>query len=460
MSSTGSEYTTAIGSRITRSFDSLLEGRSIGRFQILIIGVCAVIAMVDGFDTQVIALAATPIAQQFGSNVADFGPIFGIGLFGGLVGAIVFGLVGDRFGRKPALLISVAIVAIGSLATPFTDSTTTLFIVRFITGLGLGGALPSVISLTSEYAPVRRRAATVALMFCGFPLGAVVGGLLSTVLIPASGWASVFWLGGLVPVILIPIIVFAIPESVRFLSMRSDKSALARVLKRLRLPEDLAATIEPAAAESRAPLPSLFTQGRAVGTLVLWVILLLSLLMTYFLTNWIPIIAVQNGLDVRTGILGAVMLNLGSIVGSIVLGRFVRARPTTTIVAGYLLGAIAIVAIGQAAHSAPGLLVTTFLAGFFAIGAQLCTVGLCATFYSDALRATGVGSAMGIARLGAILGPVIGGVLLAAGVATPVVFVVIGVVSVLAALAMLVMGLVVLRRRRVATVPAVAVAHA
>ncbi|GGF22613.1 MFS transporter [Subtercola lobariae] len=451
---------TAPGLSEARSFDSLLEGRSIGRFQVLIISVCAVISMVDGFDTQVIALAANGIAQQFGANVADFGPIFGIGLFGGLVGAIVFGLLGDRFGRKPVLLISVAIVAIGSLVTPFTETTTTLLIVRFVTGLGLGGALPGVISLTSEYAPVRRRAATVALMFCGFPLGAVVGGLLSTVLIPAFGWASVFWLGGLVPVILIPVIVFAIPESVRFLSMRSDKRALARVLKRLRLPEEYAPSIQPAPAEERAPLPSLFTQGRAVGTLMLWLILLLSLLMTYFLTNWIPLVATQNGLDARTGILGAVMLNLGSIVGSIVLGRFVRARPTATIVAGYLLGAVAIAAIGQVAHSAPGLLITTFLAGFFAIGAQLCTVGLCATFYSDALRATGVGSAMGVARLGAILGPVIGGVLLAGGVSTPIVFVVIAIVSVVAALAMLVMGLLVLRRRSVQTAPRAAVAHA
>jgi AAHS family 4-hydroxybenzoate transporter-like MFS transporter len=451
---------TTIGLSDTRSFDSLLEGRSIGRFQVLIIAVCAVISMVDGFDTQVIALAANGIAQQFGTNVADFGPIFGIGLFGGLVGAIVSGLAGDRFGRKPALIASVAVVALGSLATPFTETTTTLLIVRFITGLGLGGALPSVIALTSEYAPVRRRAATVALMFCGFPLGAVVGGLLSTVLIPNYGWTSVFWLGGLVPVVLLPIIIFAIPESVRFLSMRSDKRALARVLKRLRLPAEYAPSIQPAPAENRAPLPSLFTHGRALGTLMLWLILLLSLLMTYFLTNWIPIVATQNGQDARIGILGAVMLNVGSIVGSIVLGRFVRARPAATIVAGYLLGAVAIAAIGQVAHSAPGLLITTFLAGFFAIGAQLCTVGLCATFYSDALRATGVGSAMGVARLGAILGPVIGGVLLAAGVSTPVVFLVIAIVSVVAALAMLLMGLFVLRRHPVQAAPHTAVAHA
>lgn len=442
------------------SFDSLLEGRTIAGLQVFIIVICAVISMVDGFDTQSIALAAPTIAKDFGVPAASFGPIFGIGLFGGLVGAIVFGLLGDRFGRKPVLIISIAIVAVGSLITPFTTTATALFLVRFLTGLGLGGALPGVISLTGEYAPLRRRAATVALMFCGFPLGAVVGGLASSVLIPKFGWTSVFWAGGIVPVILIPIIALSIPESVRFLAKRSDKSGLSKVLSRLKLDSALAPRIAPAPDEVRAPLPSLFTQGRAVGTVMLWVILLLSLLMTYFLTNWIPIIATQNGLTARVAILGAVMLNLGSIIGSIVLGRFVRKRPAATIVVGYVVGAIAVVAIGQAAHFTPGLLVTCFLAGFFGIGAQLCTVGLCATFYSDSLRATGVGSAVGVARLGAILGPLIGGVLIAGGVSTPLIFVIIGIVSLLAALAMVVMGLTVLRRRGVAAAEVTAAAAA
>lgn len=446
----------AAGLAEARSFDSLLDGRRIASLQVFIIVICAIVSMVDGFDTQSIALAAPTIAKDFGVAASSFGPIFGIGLFGGLVGAIIGGLLGDRFGRKPVLIASIAVVAIGSLITPFTTAATALFFVRFMTGLGLGGALPGVISLTGEYAPLRRRAATVALMFCGFPLGAVVGGLASSVLIPKFGWHSVFWVGGIVPVILIPIVALAVPESVRFLAKRTDKSGLTRVLARMKLDPTLAPTVAPAPDEARAPLPSLFTQGRAVGTVMLWIILLLSLLMTYFLTNWIPIIATQNGLVARVAILGAVMLNLGSIIGSIVLGRFVRKRPAATIVVGYVVGAIAVVAIGQAAHSAPGLLITCFLAGFFGIGAQLCTVGLCATFYSDALRATGVGSAVGVARLGAILGPVVGGILLAGGVATPLIFVIIGIVSLVAGLAMLIMGLTVLRKRGVAAAEIVA----
>lgn len=437
-----------------RTFDSLLEGRGIGRFQVLVIIVAALVSMVDGFDTQSIAFAAPTIAKAFGTPVAAFGLVFGIGLLGGLIGAVISGVVGDRYGRKPILLISLAVVAVASLLTPLTDSTATLTIVRFVTGLGLGGALPSVIALTSEYSPVRRRAALVALMFCGFPLGAVVGGLASSNLIPRFGWSSVFVAGGIAAVVILVVAALAVPESVRFLVVREDKRPLVRVLARMKLDSSQANEIVPAPAEARAPLPSLFTNGRAVGTVMLWIILLLSLLMTYFLTNWIPIIASQNGLDARSGIIGAVMLNLGSIIGSIVLGRFVRARPAVTIVLGYVLGAVAIILIGQVGHTAPGLFVTCFLAGFFGIGAQLCTVGVCATFYTDALRATGVGSAIGVSRIGAILGPVLGGILIAAGVTTPIVFVVIGIVSFVAAIAMVVMGATVLRRRDASGAPA------
>jgi AAHS family 4-hydroxybenzoate transporter-like MFS transporter len=419
------------GTRSGITFDSLLEGRKVGGFQVLVIILCALVSMVDGFDTQSIAFAAPGIAKAFDTPIADFGPVFGIGLLGGLIGAVISGVVGDRNGRKPILVISLAIVAVASLATPFTDSTVTLTIARFV---------------TSEYAPVRRRAAIVALMFCGFPLGAVVGGIASANLIPKFGWTSVFWAGGIAAVVIVIVVAFALPESVRFLAARTDKKPLASVLGRMKLDVASASQITPAPAEARAPLPSLFTNGRAVGTVMLWIILLLSLLMTYFLTNWIPIIASQDGLDARTGIIGAVMLNLGSIIGSIVLGRFVRARPALTIAIGYVVGAVAIVGIGQLGHTAPGLFVTCFLAGFFAIGAQLCTVGVCATFYSDALRATGVGAAVGVSRLGAIIGPVLGGVLIAAGVTTPIVFVVIGVVSFVAAIAMVVMGLTALRR--------------
>ncbi len=429
-------------------FDAALDQRRLTGYQVMIIAVCAGVAVVDGFDNQVIALAAPEIALDFGVPAASFGTVFGSGLLGGLIGAVVSGMIGDRIGRKPTLLVSLAVMALASLGTPFVGAVGPLIAVRFLTGLGLGGALPSIIAITSEYARPRSRAATVALMFSGYPAGAVIGGLLATVLIPALGWTSVFWVGGTAPLVLIALIASVVPESVRFLSMRPDRAPLTKVLRRLGLPGPLAAEIVPAPAEQRSPLLSLFTRGRALGTVLLWVVLLLSLLISYFLLSWIPIIARQNGIDARSAILGAVMVNLGSIVGSAALGR-VGARIGTWVVilGGYVLGAIAIAAIGASGPTAAILLVTTFLAGLFTIGAQLLTVALCATFYDDFLRATGVGSAVGIARIGAIIGPVLGGVLLAAGTPTPTIFLLIGGISLVCALAVAVLGTVVLPRR-------------
>jgi len=324
-----------------------LQGRRVTRIQVWIIMVCAVVAMVDGFDTQSIALAAPGIAAEFHLEAAAFGPVFGIGLFGGLVGAVASGLAGDRYGRKPVLLLSVTLVAAASFAIVFADTLFSLGAIRFITGLGLGGALPSIIALTSEYAPAERKASVVAGMFCGFPLGAVAGGLASTALIPRFGWQSIFIAGAISPLVLVPLIWATLPESVQFLARREDKQPLDRILRRLGIDPRAAASLAPVPRAEKSPLASLFANGRALGTVLLWVTLLLSLLMTYFLTNWLPILASQNGLPVQMGILGAVMLNLGSIIGSIVLGRIADRRSKwVTITIGYMIGAVAVAAIG------------------------------------------------------------------------------------------------------------------
>ena len=175
------------------SLESMVDTCPLGRAQIWIIVMCALVAMVDGFDTQSIALVAPAITAAWYVAPAGFGLVFGAGLFGGLVGALVFGVCGDRFGRRPALLAAVALFGVATSITPFTTSLSMLAVVRLVTGLGLGGALPTVISLTSEYAPARLRATLVALMFCGFPLGAVIGGVVSAGIIPACGWKSVFY---------------------------------------------------------------------------------------------------------------------------------------------------------------------------------------------------------------------------------------------------------------------------
>jgi AAHS family 4-hydroxybenzoate transporter-like MFS transporter len=429
--------------------ESVIDAARIGRFQILVFALCALVAMADGFDTQAIAFVAPEIAVTWGVPASLFGPVFGVGLFGGQIGAILFGFVSDRYGRRPALLCAIPLFAAMSLATPFATSLTGLALLRFLTGLGLGGALPSIISITSEYAPHRLRNSVVTVMWCGFPLGAVVGGIAAAHLIPTFGWQSVFYAGGLVPLLLLPFFWALIPESVRFLAMTRDKVAIARILDRMGCAGRWNGDIGAVRQRTRLSVASLFTEGRGLGTILLWTTLFFSLLMTFFLVNWIPVIARHGGIGIGNAVLAVAMLNWGSIVGCVALGWLIdRFRPALVISLGFAGGAVAIAAIGQVEAATSSLLALTFTAGFLSIGAQMCTVAFCAGFYGTELRATGVGWSLGISRIGAIAGPVLGGMLLGIGVAAPALFFLVGAASVCAAIAMLAMGWFVLRAPR------------
>jgi AAHS family 4-hydroxybenzoate transporter-like MFS transporter len=427
--------------------EAIVDTSRLGRAQGVIIGLCALVAMVDGFDTQSIALVAPVIVASWGVKAAAFGLVFGAGLFGSLVGALGLGLVADRKGRKPALLAAILVFGLVTLATPFTGSLPTLTAVRFVTGLGLGGALPIIISITSEFAPARLRATLVSLMFCGFPLGAVIGGVAASQLIPAFGWPSIFYLGGVVPLLLLPLIAVLVPESVRFLALRQDRVGVLKILDRMGWAPlwDGELTLRPA--EGRSPVAKLFTEGRALGTLLLWATLFLSLLLTYFLINWIPIIARQSGIGMSAAVLAVAAVNLGAIVGCLAIGRLADryGNATAYISCAFALGALAIVMIGRAEHSGSWLLVASLLAGVFSIGAQMCTVAFCASFYETSLRATGVGWAIGVGRIGAIVGPVMGGVLLATGTPVPTLFLVVGLMSIGSAIGAAAIGLGVAR---------------
>lgn len=433
------------------TIEELLSGRRITGFQIGIIAICAAAALVDGFDFQSISVAATLISKDIGVPAASFGPIFAIGLFGGLVGAIITGIVGDRIGRKPVLIVSLAVMTVGSGLTPLLVGFAPLMVLRFVVGLGLGGALPCVIALTSEFSTTRARSATVALMFSGYPLGAVIAGLSANVLLPRFGWESLFWICAVVPLVILVFTITSLPESVGLAARKGDHTGIQASLRRLHITQVTSDQIAPAPLPRRSSFVSVFQNGRALGTVVLSLVLMLSLLISYFLLSWIPIIGTRTGLSSSVAIVGIALVNIGSIIGGIVLGRIGARRGTWIIAAiAYVLGALAIVAIGLAGTTAPGLLLTAFLAGFLTVGAQLTVVGLSAAFFDESVRATGVGIAVGFGRVGAIIGPLLGGILLQADVAVPVMFVIIAAFSVLCAVGMVVLGVRVLRGRATA----------
>jgi AAHS family 4-hydroxybenzoate transporter-like MFS transporter len=425
--------------------------------QAMIILLCALVAMVDGFDTQSIALAAPAIIATGAVKAPAFGLVFAAGLFGSLLGALGLGVVADRFGRKPALLTSMLGFGLITLATPFAHTAAALAGIRLATGLGLGGALPLIISLTSEFAPARLRSTLVSLMFCGFPLGAVIGGVAAARLIPAFGWPSLFYAGGAIPLLFLPLIAAAVPESARFLAQSQDRVRLRRVLDRMGWTPLWNGEVLVAPAPGRSSVASLFGEGRALGTLLLWATLFLSLLLTYFLINWIPIIARQSGVGMQSAVLAVSAVNLGAIIGCLAIGRLADryGNATAYISCAFALGAVAIMLIGRAGSSGGWLLGASLCAGVFSLGAQMCTVAFCASFYETPLRATGVGWAIGVGRIGAIVGPLLGGALLATGTPVPMLFLLVGLMSVGSALGVAAIGLRVLKPH-----PAGSIGHA
>jgi len=428
--------------------DSIINRTRTSRFQILVIALCVAVIVFDGFDTLSISFAAPGIAAAWHISPSSFGLVFSIGLFGGLVGAICAGVVADRIGRKPTLVITVLVFGVVSLATPFADSTTSLSLIRFVTGIGVGGALPGAIAIAVEYAPRRTRAAAAAVTFCGIPLGAVLGSVLAARLIPRYGWGSIFTVGGVLPLLLVPFIVVFLPESIRFLSLRRDDATIAKLLARMGVGEEA----EPAQAEIRTEVGprrpsvwSLFTEGRALGTTLLSVALFLTLLMASFLVSWIPTLAIRAGIGTSAAILAVASLNIGGVLGSLVISKLSRRRaPGVVVGLSYALGAVAIACVGQAGTSGSWLLGAAFVAGFLAIGSQMCTISLVATYYHTRLRATGVGWAVGCGRVGGIIGPVIGGWLIGASVSMGAVFVIAGLVCVACAVTVLAIGRLVL----------------
>lgn len=425
--------------------DRLIDEGRWTPFQTLTVGLCAAVVVLDGFDTQAIAYVAPVLAKGWGLTPAAFGPVFAAGLVGMMVGALSLGPLADRRGRKLAILVSVALMGLFSLATMFATSIEALLALRFLTGLGLGGAMPNVIALSAEYTPARWRSTAVGVMFCGFPFGAVLGGLLAAQIIPLYGWESVFLIGGIAPLLLLFVLVPMLPESVRFLVARQAAgNAVERLVKKAapdaRLPENARfQTAQKAEGGNRAAAHAeLFGAGRLSGTLMLWVAFFMNLLMYYFLINWLPLTLQQAGIDLSKAILFTALLNAGGIVGTVVLARIIDRLASFRILWLVLLAATgAIAAVGYASQQGGLLLgVAIFIAGFCVNGAQNNMNALAAGLYSTPSRATGVGFALGFGRIGSVLGPVVGGALLAAQMPLQTLFVIGALPALIAALAL------------------------
>lgn len=406
----------------------VIDDAPLSLWQCGVIALCFALIMVDGFDTQSIAFVAPALRHAWEVSPNAFGLLFSAGLVGSMLGAMVLGVVGDRVGRRPLILSSTLLFSVMSLLCATAENVETLAVYRFLAGIGLGGLLPNSIALVAEFSPQRLRSTLVVSAFIGFPLGAVVGGMASAHIIPAYGWEVVFIAGGIIPIVLLLISLGLLPESLRYLTRRpGGRERILRVLEKIRPGlggVDVDKLHVPQAPHARQPVRMLFEGGRGPWTLCLWLLTFSSLLLTYFLVHWIPLVLEGAGLDDRKAIMGVALLNLGGILGSLVISRVSDRRgpyPAMGLAMGLAILFIALIGTSVNAEAAL-VLGFVFLAGLTFVGAQLNISALAATHYPVEIRSAGTGWSIAAGRVGSIVGPLVGGVLIGFEVHTATLF--------------------------------------
>ena len=399
----------------------IINREPLSRYQVTTIVLCGFVLVLDGYGSLSMGYVTTPVAESTHIPVHSFGLILSASLIGLMVAAMGTGPIADRWGRKWPVILSALTFALFSILNGRATTYDEFFVFRFLTGLGLGGAMPNAVALASEYAPKRLLAIIVVLLFIGMPLGGLICGLVSSAVITGPGWPWVFYVGGIVPMVLAVVLIWALPESAQFLVERAgDRKRAEKILAKIS-PAFAAGQIALAEGGSAprgagAPVKHLFTEGRAWGTILLWIPNFMNLLLLYFINSWLPSLLKVSGMSVSDGVLATAFVSFGGMVACVVEGSLINALGAYfVLLADFLLSAVFVVAVALFTHPFGLALTVTFFLGFLVIGGQAALNAMSANFYPTAIRSTGVGWALGVGRLGSIVGPLLGGKLLAHG---------------------------------------------
>lgn len=408
----------------TLDIAALMDGSSWSSYQKLVTVLAALAVIFDGFDIQILGFAIPSLIREWHVARASFGPILAVGLAGMAVGSAVAGYCGDRFGRRRALIGCAGSFALATLATAFVHGFTGLAILRFVTGMGTGGALPNASALTAEFAPLRRRPAAVKLTLVCFPLGGMLGGLLAAQVLPRLGWRGLYQIGGGLPLLLSVILWAALPESPRFLARRPALwPQLTRLLSRMghRIPEGVQFEdrAEPGGAE-RASLRWLFSPGLARDTAGLWIAFFFCLGSVYLIFGWLPAMLTARGLSLAEASSGLATYNFGGVLGVLMWALLVTLlgsrRPLLSGALACAGSAIALLLVPIQAHGDHTLLIACLgINGLLANAVQTSMYALAAHVYPTSIRATGVAYAAMIGRLGGLLSSLCGALVIQAG---------------------------------------------
>jgi AAHS family 4-hydroxybenzoate transporter-like MFS transporter len=428
------------------NIQEFIDEKPFSAFQWLVLGLCFLTVATDGFDTAAVGFVAPSLVKAWGVARPALAPVLTAALVGLAVGALTAGPLADRFGRKVVLVTSVLLFGGFTIASAFADSITTLTVLRFLTGLGLGAAMPNATTLMSEFCPGRSRSLFVTLMFCGFTLGSALGGFIAAALIPRFGWPSVFFTGGGSALVLASLLILLLPESVRFLVTSGKAPARIRaILGRIARDPALDAaetfvTPEQQFGRKKNSVAGILAQPFTVGTVLLWATYFSGLVVIYLLTSWLPTLMNKVGFSISTSALVTSCFQLGGTGGALLVSWAMDRlkRPHMVMAVTYLLGGAMTFLVGRASGNTALLAAAVLGAGFFMSGAQTPLAALGAAFSPTQVRATGVSWMMGIGRFGGILGAAIGGTLLPLGF--PTIFTLLAIPAVVACLAMALKG--------------------
>lgn len=369
--------------------------KSDNKHAIVTVAICFLIAVIEGLDIQAAGIAAAGIREHFGLDSSQLGVFFSAGILGLLPGALIGGRLADRMGRKKVLIWSTATFAVFTLCTVWVNSFNTLLAVRFLAGAGLGGAMPILITLASEAVSPKNRGRAVGLMYCGMPVGAAILSLIAATEFGAN-WKNVFYLGGLLPILVIPLMMVFLPESKEYLKAQNKTAA------------ELAAA-------PQGSFKDLFNSDNLLRTICIWVSYFFTLMVVYIMLSWLPSLFMELGFTRKDGSTAQFYFMVTATIGTIILGmltdRWKKAYVILLMYGGILAGLLAL----NGANSLNQMYMAAALAGAFVIGCQGVLYAFGSIVYPTEVRGTGVGVASAVGRIGAMLGPVIAGQLLTAG---------------------------------------------
>jgi MFS transporter, AAHS family, 4-hydroxybenzoate transporter len=390
----------------------IVNGKSVGLYQLAVIALCGMLMFIDGFDTQAISYMAPFMAKEWGIPRDALGPIFSSALVGLMVGYLLLAPLSDRFGHRRMLLASTILFSLFTLATTRATNVDEVVALRFMTGLGLGAAAPSAVALTGEYSPARLRATAVLAIYCGFSFGFVAAGGAAATILPAYGWRSLLWVGSLVPLGFAVALWIWLPESLLHMVRKgAETNRIWAALRKIdpRLPIEVPAGFTTEAEVKRNAVESLFRDGRATGTLLLWFVFILNLAAFYALQSWLPSILSNLDFSLDAVVLATSLMTTGGIVAAFIIGPAMdRIGAYASLAALYAVGVLFTVLMGAALSQPEWVLLTaSFFAGFCISGGQKSAIALAAVFYPAPIRSTGVGWALGIGRIGGIAGPML-----------------------------------------------------